>query len=346
MNFRIIILLIFFTIFCIPIKEKNHQSLNHLVIDAGSSGTRFCLYSIKKNFQCELQNFDDSCYSIPAQNGLADLSEQEIQKVLEQGFKIARQRTSKIDYISLLGTGGFRKLSYQQQQEKYFMIDQYFKNHSFESYQLKFISGKEEAYYAWKSIAILYKSNEHITIETGGATVQFAVGNREMFEYLSLPIGLNQAYERLITYKAFESCKYGNTLSKEGYEHCKNFVQTYVYQNEEIKKFFHQNSHYFNQLKVYTLGRPWTAIFNLLNQNPISLEDLKKAGIYYCSLSSQDLIKKNIPANFTKQICYLFYYHHAQIDALQIQKIYRGTDSWTIGASIDEKTIPYCNSSN
>lgn len=345
MKIKIIYLSIIFTIFCIPPKKYDPKLFNHLVIDAGSSGTRFCLYSVKKNHQCLIQHLNDPCYSVPANNGLSYLTEQEIYDVLNQGFEILRKKTQQIDFISLLGTGGFRKLSQQEQQQKFHILNRYFNQGSFNAYQIKFISGEEEAYYAWKSIAILYQSNEHITLETGGATIQFAVGNKEFFDYISLPIGLNQSYETLISYKEFEPCKQGNRLSQEKYDYCKNFVQTHLYQNKELNKFLELYKEYSNKYKTYTLGRPWNSIFNLVNKNPINIEDLKTSGIFYCNLSEQELIQK-IPSNFAKRICYLFFYHQAQMEALKIQKIYRGTDSWTIGASIDEKTFPYCNSFN
>ncbi|GIX41375.1 MAG: hypothetical protein KatS3mg129_1108 [Leptospiraceae bacterium] len=333
----------FFILFCLPVKEKITRKIHHLVIDAGSSGTRFCLYSILRNSQCRLENFNSNCFSIPAKNGIADLNKNEIIQTLNEGFKIIDKKTDHIDYISLLGTGGFRKLNAEEKNQKFNILTNYFKQNTSIPFNIKFISGKEEAYYAWKSISILYHSNNHITIETGGATIQIAIGDNNQFQYISLPLGMNQSYKKLLTYNSFNKCRYGNILSNNDYKDCKNIVKETIYNYQELSLFIEKNKHYINKYQIYTLGKPWSVIFSYIRKNPITIQDIELKGTYFCNLKENDLLKENIPEKFAKQTCYLFYYHQAQLEALKINTVYKGTDSWTIGASIDPSTIPFCN---
>lgn len=344
MNNKFYIIIILFLIFCIPTKKVNQNKIHHLIIDAGSSGTRFCLYTLKKNSYCELENFQNSCFDIPSMNGLADLSKNEIYNTLNEGFKVLEKnkKLSEIHFISLLGTGGFRKLSDKERNIKETILNEYFKKNVFIPYKVKVLTGKEEAYFAWKSIFLLYQSTQHITLETGGATIQIAIGDFNHFDFISLPIGMNQSYENLLKYKDFEKCIYGKILSYEDYEDCKYITIKYIYKNKQLEDFLKKYNNKINNYKIYTLGKAWNAIFNYIDKNPITIKDINEKGKYFCNLDEQNLIKKGIPSKFAKQFCYLFYYHNAQLEFLKIDTIYKGTESWTLGASNDEDTIPYC----
>ncbi len=314
-------------------RKENNNSFYHLVIDAGSSGTRFCLYEIQKNQnQCMLKNYKESCKSIPAKNGIANLTKEEIEFLLDQGFHRINQK--KIEYISLLGTGGFRKLSEIEQKEKYRILSDYFSKIPIK-FNIKFITGKEEAYFAWKSIQILYNSNSHFILETGGATIQLAYGNLNDFQSISLPLGMNLAYEKLKQKKEFEKCSYGKVLSSKDFDDCKNFVIK-EYQNYIKKTFSNQTQ---GKNKIYTLGKPWETIFLIIGKKSLEKEELNNSGKKICSLGKNDL-KKLVKTEYIDRVCYLFYYHVAQIEFFEIQEVDYGTSSWSIGASIS--SIPDC----
>lgn len=333
-------------IFCIPPKQTQYHKIHHLIIDAGSSGTRFCLYSIAKNHKCNLNLNYDPCFNVNADDGLANLNQDQIEKVLNDGFSILKtniiKQPEEIHYISLLGTGGFRKLNKEHQNRQYQIIDNYFKNHSFNSYTIKFISGEEEAYFAWKAIETLYHSKNHITLETGGATVQFALFNNN-FEFISLPIGMNDSYNKLISLKEFSKCSYGNQLSNDIYDECKNLVKEHIYNNSTLKQFLQKHNNKFIEYPIYVLGKAWISIFHHIKKNPLTIQDIEIYGKYICKLSEDDIIKKDIPISIAKKQCYLFFYHQAQLESSGINKIFKGTESWTIGASINQNLVPDCN---
>lgn len=328
------------------LQPQNFHKIHHLIIDAGSSGTRFCFYSINKNHSCSLNLNGEACFNVEAEDGLANLNQKKIEKVLNDGFSLLKAnlklKTNEIHYISLLGTGGFRKLSKEDQYLKQQIIDAYFKKHSFHSYKIKFISGEEEAYFAWKAIEIMYHSKNHTILETGGATIQLALYNNN-FEFISLPIGMNESYDRLINIKEFAKCTYGNQLSEDTYNECKTMVKNHIYNEPTLKNFLERNVHLILENPVYVLGKAWMSIFNHLKKNPITIGDLESYGKYICKLSENEIVKKNISSHLAKKQCYLFFYHQAQLESLGLNKVFKGIESWTIGASINQNLLPECN---
>ncbi len=336
-------IIIVFALSCFPAKTSK-EVFYHLIIDAGSSGTRFCPYQIYLNQNhCTLKDFSDPCISINSKNGLADLSKEEIHQTLDKGFDFIFLNYKSIDFISLLGTGGFRKLNNEERKEKLKYISEYFLKIPITT-NIKLISGEEEAYFAWKSIEILYNSKNHNIIETGGATIQFAyIDENKNFHSISLPIGMNRTYENLIKFKEFqENCKYGLNLNSFMFEFCKNFIKEKIYEDPNLKNFIKEHKRNFFRNTTYTSGTPWYTIFTLTKSKEITIDQLKKYGENFCSKTQNEFQKENSKDIYTDKNCYLFYYHLAQLESLQISQVSKGIQSWTLGASVSQKSIPYC----
>lgn len=111
----------------------------HLVIDAGSSGTRLCLFPIRNqceqsgdadpdSAQCRCQapaasddllpgTGEPNCTPIPGAPGLADLAPEAAARTLSAGLaaRLTPQLASEIRGIALLGTGGFRAIAPDRQ---------------------------------------------------------------------------------------------------------------------------------------------------------------------------------------------------------------------------------------
>ncbi len=327
-------------LFCIPFKKNLNlikKEFIHVVIDAGSSGTRFCPYKIIKNSNCELSTTGNICFSVPSRNGLANLNKEEIYKTLNEGFMILDKKYQYIDYVSLLGTGGFRQLSEEEQKEKYKIIQEYFSVFT-TPYQIEFISGEKEAYFAWKSLALVFRSREHISLETGGATIQIGIGN-DNFSYISFPAGMNKSYQKLVSNKEFKKCLYGNILHSKEYDECKEIVKKLIFENKDVKQFIKNHKKKFQSYKTYTLGKPWFSIFGFFNQDKISLQELEHKGKEICSLQPPKNIENN--QTISDKTCYLFYFHQAEIETLGIKQIFKGIETWTISASLH--ALPFCN---
>lgn len=328
-------------LFCLPtINQK--KIFYHLIIDAGSSGTRFCPYKIDYSTQkCILKELKEDCYIVPAKNGMANLSKEEINNVLDKGFSQIFSNYKKIDYISLLGTGGFRKLTQEEKKKKFESITEYFFKIPITS-NIKFISGEEESYLAWKSIEVFYNSKSHNILETGGATIQIGIKSEKFFS-ISLPFGMNSTYENLLENNEFkEKCKYGLKISPEQYEFCKNFIKEKIFNNQELIQFKDKYKNYLKINKTYSSGTPWYTIFTLTNANQLTSTILENKGKEFCNKTKEELFEYNLKEKYYDKLCYLFYYHSAQLESLEIPILYKGIESWTIGASISKIAIPYC----
>lgn len=340
----IIFLLFYFTL-CFPIQNSNKEFV-HLIIDAGSSGTRFCPYKINySKDQCSLKELQEKCITPPSKDGLDSLSKQEIYEVLDKGFESIFLQYKTVHYVSLLGTGGFRKLSAEQKKEKLESISEYFFKIPIHS-NIKFISGEEESYFAWKSIEVLYNSKSHTILETGGATIQIAIGKNH-FKYISLPYGINSVYQQSIQFKEFaENCRYGLRLNPQNYKFCKDFIKEKYYQSKEFIDFITLNKEDLITTKMYSSGTPWYVIFSQTKSKNLTPTQLQEQGEKICSYSKEDLLKKGIQEKYIQSLCYLYYYHSAQLESIGTPMIYKGIQSWTIGASISQKAIPYCKEIN
>lgn len=337
-NYKFYIIII---LYCLPQKNQN-KIFHHLVIDAGSSGTRFCPYKINYlNQICILNEVKEECYIVPSKNGIANLSKEEINEVFDKGFNQIFLNHKKIDYISLLGTGGFRKLTQEEKKKKLEFITEYFFKIPITA-NIKIISGEEESYLAWKSIEVLYNSKNHNILETGGATIQIGIKS-EKFLSISLPFGMNSTYESLLKIPEFKKkCQYGLRLNSTQYEYCKNLIKEKVYNNEELVQFVKKYKNYLKTNKTYSSGTPWYTIFSLTNTNQLSPSILEKQGKEFCNKTKEEFFQYNLEEKFFDKLCYLFYYHSAQLESLEISTIYKGIQSWTIGASISNIAIPYC----
>lgn len=338
-------IIIIFILSCIP-TSKSENVFYHLIIDAGSSGTRFCPYQVLwiQN-QCSLKNLSDPCISIASKNGLANLPKEEIHKTLDKGFDSIFSKYKSIHYISLLGTGGFRKLNSEERKEKLHYISEYFLKIPITS-NIKLITGEEEAYFAWKSIEALYSTTTHNIIETGGATIQIAYRDSEKkFHLISVPLGMNTSYEHLIRFKEFEeNCKYGSSskLDSSMFLFCMNFVKNKIFSESNLINFIKEHNYNLARNKTYSSGTPWYTIFTLTKTKELTKDQIKQNGEIYCSKTKEELQKEGIDSYYSERICYLFYYHLAQLESIGIYNVYKGSQSWTLGAAVSQKSIPYC----
>lgn len=332
----------------------------HLVIDAGSSGTRFCLYELKKdvtNNTCNAKNVEGSynkCKSIPAANGIADLKPEEGLEVIKNGLNeiesydpILKQ---KIFQSTLIGTGGFRRYLPEKYLPTIEAINQYFEKENIYS-TTKVISGDEEAKFAWLSAKHFPEQfKKHGILEIGGATVQVAFeksseNNNSNLVTFSDKIGSNVSFDKLSLIGVFNRfCEqpvvtYKNDLFSE----CKKFVYNNIFRRSELKKFVRKQP-LPNDVKFYGMGGSWHATFRIIKQDKITKKEFMKLGHSFCGMGQQEIETiYGIPSKYAERQCYTFAYQTALMDTLKIDSIYNGKgESYTKGVSTSSEFLKTC----
>lgn len=301
----------------------------HLVIDAGSSGTRFCPYRISE--QCIHLDLSQNCFSIQASGGLADLNPSEIRQVMQSGF--AQLQGMDIEKTVVLGTGGFRRLPSHLQAQKLNLVASTTREF-FEPSEARILTGEQEAQLAYLAmVAFRDGKRDHVILETGGATVQLA---GQGLKPRSVPAGLNAIRELSGPPHA---CKENTAPSADRFLECTQALKRILKSRPWYSSFFAGQK----PESVYTLGSSWKSIYALAGDSELTLEELKKQGIRICNSSTSEIVDAGVPEQFAPASCYLHSYQYALTSELQIGSLKAGEGSWPPGAAISEY-FSGCNS--
>ena len=301
----------------------------HLIIDAGSSGTRFCAYEVQVADGCINETPDLQCFVAGAEKGLADQSDAEIRATLHAGF--ARLQGVQIQRAVLLGTGGFRKLAtWQQKRQMEFIkndLAEYTPNATAEV-----ISGEMEGRLSWLSMRSILRSDNHSILETGGATIQWADGSGTA---LSIPAGLNDFH---ILSGPPASCRDDAIPEKDRFARCAEGLQRTLRSQKWYSQFF--ASH--DKGTVYVLGSAWRSIFSIRGDHRITIDELKDQGSRVCASSLDAVNAMGVPSKFSARSCYLHAYQWTLLSELQITEVHMGNGSWPPGAAVSPDYFAEC----
>lgn len=323
----------------------------HLVIDAGSSGTRFCMYGIifsktenHSNFckSLDILKNQNSCFEIKAPNGIADLDEKEAKQVIQKGIEtIPNEIRGRIKKSVLLGTGGFRKKSVEEQQKKLSSVSKTLLQYGIDS-TAKVISGEEEGILSWLSVNDVLGDSGHAIIETGGATIQVAYGKSPNVRSISLPVGLNDSFKKLSLTPEMQFC-YGEINSnKKSFQKCKELILAKVFASNKLHNFMGKLSPVEKKLSLYGMGTPWISVFTIAKKNEITEVELETMGNKICSQKATDLKSFGINKKYAKKACFLFAYQSAFLTVTKTNKIINGNESWSRGASVAKEYFSEC----
>ncbi|MBW7857690.1 MAG: hypothetical protein H3C43_05215 [Leptonema sp. (in: Bacteria)] len=320
----------FFLISDCSVREPEKSNL-HLVIDAGSSGTRFCLFQM--NYSSNLPHCrvkSGECQNVNSSNGLASLHSSQIKQAIDEGFaQIPNEKQLQINHVALLGTGGFRALPDTTRNSKISEIaNEIFKT----GYPatVKVITGEDEALLAWRSITAENKSDTHGIVEIGGATLQVAAGrSNTILSKVSYPLGMNTVKDKL---KPTSACFLDPNIDR--FENCKNDLKPLL---ESLKPAIETD-----KLTYYGLGNPIQAIFTQLKTDQLKLSQINTTGAQVCQSNSDQLTKLGILTKFQPLSCYLFAFQSVSYENLGISKLSQGNGSWPAGATISGEYFPEC----
>jgi len=289
---------------------------NHLIVDAGSTGTRFCPFAIEKNESgCKIKS-SSSCTASPSKKGLADQNAEEI----EQTFKNGLSDFHNPDKVTVLGTGGFRRLSEGDQLKASRSINETLKKTGI-PYQFIILRGEDEGILTHRSIQLNTGNHQLTMIEIGGATIQIATGSRANIKARSFPFGINEL-AKIKKSTPDSICKDGWTLCLQTLQGILSKDASYSSFTQELKK---QNTN----LLLYLTGGPSRVAFEKVKKNKITADEIEKEGKETCG-------QKN------NKECYFLAYQFLLMKNLNYHEAESGNTSFAPGAAVYEQYFPYC----
>ncbi|MBM4357513.1 MAG: hypothetical protein FJ096_05310 [Deltaproteobacteria bacterium] len=300
----------------------------HLVVDSGSSGTRFCVFDVKRELEskrCSIGAAPSICGK--GSGGLAALTNgkppaevpdlvlpkfQDAWKALEDAWVQAgrdKAELATVEGAAALGTGGYRDPVTAEPamnpawDQVWKSFEAYFKTKGIPSYVAKAIPGEDEARLAWVGVREAVAPTEPFAIiETGGATLQLASGApTDAYDALaraSIYRGLNYELDQLKADPGFAVCSTPTNRSKQDGAKCVSFLIEKVHSNDALTELAKTIS----TRPLYGLGAPWTGLFqNYPNMPPwakktgpelhdaFTLTNLNALTALVCPMSDEDL---------------------------------------------------------
>jgi hypothetical protein len=300
----------------------------HLVVDSGSSGTRFCVFDVTR----ELASERCSVGAAPAicgkgSGGLAALTDgkpvAEVNALVLPKFEAAwtaleeawvtsgrdKALLEKLDGAAALGTGGYRDPATAAPamnpawDEVWKSFEAYFQAKGIGAVVAKAIPGEDEARLAWVGVREAVAPSEAFAIiETGGATLQLAAGAPgDAYEALvgtSIYRGLNYEFAALGTDPGFSVCSSPADRSQQSGASCIDFLLSKVHSDNALVDLAKTIS----ARPLYGLGAPWTGLFKEYpNQPPwmtktgpelhsdFTLTNLRGLATLVCPMSDDEL---------------------------------------------------------
>lgn len=304
----------------------------HMIVDAGSSGTRVCLFGVASSSgRCRAFDTTFGCKDVPAQGGLADQgagAKATVEKALRM---VSPEELRRVQGAALLGTGGFRRIPEFQQKAVLASAGEAFQNTSFRG-TLKVLSGEDEGSLAWLALGERTGSDEHVIVEIGGATVQIAAGKRGSVRSISTKDGMNDSAKKLT--------EQSPCFTSRG-RACITDVQAKIFASSALGGFAASLSPAEKAMPLYGLGAPWNAVFARAKRSEMSAADLAKQTDEVCALSVESL-KSSMPEEHAKRACYLHSYALELLKVTGAARIRQGGESWPRGAAVSGQYFSAC----
>ena len=319
----------------------------HLVVDAGSSGTRFCLFRIQKSSggSCQALSLSspyNKCQKVKAANGLADLSTTDALGVIEKGLnQFPANIRSRIQAMALLGTGGFRRQSRGAQKKIIAKLNAGLRTKKIKL-PLHIITGGMEGKLAWRAARQLGTDGPFAILETGGATVQLAAGPTfQKLQAKSVSAGLNDSYTKLQKEPGFAHCLPSASKSPRSYQLCRGLIENFV-ASTGFTRFARSRSLSLRSLPLYGVGAPWGAVFHFTGTDKVSPSDIDILGVNYCGMSESQLIQNGVDKRFAAKTCFLISHQSALLRATGAPLIHKGGESWPRGGAVTNQFFGGC----
>ncbi|WNG17526.1 mannan-binding protein [Cystobacter fuscus] len=293
----------------------------HLVIDAGSSGTRLLLYEVARGPQgCQLT--PPKAQEQKKDSTLGALADMDV-KMAEQelGERITALAPTR---VVLLGTGGFRQKGMQGERKMRELRERLARHVQ----QVEIISGKTEGELAWLATQPTAEKAPFSILEIGGVSVQFATGepSGDIQSVSDDAVGINVLSEEMGKDKA-------NCLKEEeSFTRCMAAIGQRLESSQlarKTSKLLPEGQH----RPVYIIGKELDALFQPGKE--LSRALLEGIGKKWCKDSRTGDDK-------AKASCFKMAYLSALLKAVKAGSIRKGADSWTRAAAVNADYFPNC----
>jgi hypothetical protein len=303
--------------------------VSHLVIDSGSSGTRFCVFDVTHDPATKACAVGaDQAICGKGSGGLAALTDgkdpkevpalvtpklEEAWTALEAAWTAAGKDKADLEMIrygAALGTGGYRDPMTAAPainpawDAVWTTIDGFLKTKGLTNVVAEAIPGEDEARLAWVGVnEAVAPGKPFAIIETGGATLQLAGGTPgDAYDELlggSIYNGMNYDFAQDSSDPAFAVCYSPMDRSTQDGAKCTAYLAEKHFKNNGLESLAATIS----PRSLYGLGAPWSGIFRDFPVAPpwtpktddtlhpaITLENLKALAAKACPLSDDEIL--------------------------------------------------------
>jgi hypothetical protein len=311
------------------VQKDDHrpQEAVHLVIDLGSSGTRFCLYGVKNQpgRGCTLTTARPVCSRVPG--GLARLTYSHrvshvaglIEPPLQHGWSLLGRSKlrSEVHAATALGTGGFRDRATGQPVERpewqtvFTEVERFLRREAgLSSVSARPITGQEEGRLAWFGLA---QSDgipeEFAAVEAGGATIQLAVGKKgaapQEIEVATDPQGQDVVFERMLTSgpalaRSFQVCYNPRHPRRQDGLKCIELLSRKAFRNSAVRRLADKTGarrlyglglSYADLFRSYPAAPPWPQKQDSAMHAKLSLEQIRQLTVLLCPRTDAEIRK-------------------------------------------------------
>ena len=351
-----------------PVAHPVESVRQHLVIDAGSSGTRLCLFRIErrcplagqsdtnvpgKDCSCHAEepqpedNESQLCRPIPNAGGLAEMSGPAARRTLAGALnqltkELQNKGTTTIDAASLGGTGGFRQIPEARATQLLAVLEEELVARWAAS-RARILSGADEGRLTWQAVRQSSDSDNHAILETGGASIQFAHGQAGRIDTaLSLPLGMNRAFEAASQHPNFAACfPFGSRDGATDFESCLQILRESVLRGPAASELAAAGqSSGGTPGELYGAGSSWKAIFRGMDRDVVTVRALQAFGKQVCA--RRNLSETERTGKYVQRRCFLYAYQTVLLEATGYAHIRRTNESWPRGAAIAGELFPAC----
>lgn len=379
----------------------------HLVIDIGSSGTRFCVYRVSRPGagagRCQLATTRAVCSK--SKGGLAKLTKgkpaADVPAIIGPNLRSAWESLAdpnkeggspedaalrgKVQSAAALGTGGFRDsatgqpvdLATRPEWKAVFTeVERFLRDEAhIPSVTVRPITGEEEGRLAWLGLTqapdMQRAPRDFATIETGGATIQLAVGQKGAryadVQVATEPRGQDVVFDRLAAAaKDFGACYSPKDRKRQDGERCLALLREQAFKGAAVQALAESTP----PRRLYGLGLPWGDLFKSYPAAPpwpkkedsvmhekLTLPGLQKLAVKLCPLTDDEIavyaprafsiIKDPATGTSTGRTCFYVAYHAAFFEAVRhaaaSDEIFSADeDQWSRGAAVTRDFFEAC----
>ena len=325
----------------------------HLVIDAGSTGTRFCLFAIERDAHGDCRAPHSGSIdapelvpaTVPARNGLADLDAAAALAVVAEGLaRIPTATAARITGAALLGTGGFRRQSPASQTAMLDALRAQFAVGAGASVRLdriEVLSGEMEGVLAWRAARELGAHEPFAILEIGGSTVQYA----DPAGSTSAPIGLTAATGALVRAGRAADCRVDDDRGPS-FARCRAAIAAGpTAGGGALKPPAGDADSSGAPPRLYGLGAPWAAAFAIAGRDRLGAAELAALGEQRCPLGAGEMRALIGERWSPRLVCLLLAYQSVLLESLGAADISRTGESWPRGAAVSGEIFPTCAAS-